>query len=149
MMESYKGQYLLTDDKNRLDLDAIHQALSNSYWSPGIPKSLVAKAIQHSMCFGVFFEGKQVGFARMITDRASFAYLADVYVLQEHSGQGVGKALMDFLLGHPELQGLRRIMLCTRDAHGLYSQFGFSEVPNPEIMMQIHSPNIYQTGSPA
>ncbi|MDF2177959.1 GNAT family N-acetyltransferase [Aliiglaciecola sp. CAU 1673] len=148
-MESYKGQYLLTDDKNRLDLDAIHQALSNSYWSPGIPKSLVAKAIQHSMCFGVFFEGKQVGFARMITDRASFAYLADVYVLQEHSGQGVGKALMDFLLGHPELQGLRRIMLCTRDAHGLYSQFGFSEVPNPEIMMQIHSPNIYQTGSPA
>src|ERR1700761_6551422 len=109
--------YEFTCDKSRLDLGAIHNFLAQSYWSPGIPRSVVERAIANSLCFAIFHENEQIGFARVVTDKATFAYLADVYVLPEHRGKGLSKRLMERVMGHPDLQGLRRILLATRDAH--------------------------------
>lgn len=136
--------YVISTDNARLDVNAIHAYLTRSYWSPGIPRAIVERAIAGALCFGMFTEaGTQVGFARMITDAATFAYLADVYVLEEHQGKGLGKWLIQTILAHPSLQGLRRILLATRDAHGLYEQFGFKPLVRPESFMEIHRPNAY------
>jgi len=108
--------YEITCDKSRLDIGAIHGFLTQSYWSPGIPRAVVERAIDNSLCFGVFYEGKQIGFARAITDKATFAYLADVYVLPEHRGKGVSLRVLEHIIQHPDLRGLRRMLLATRDA---------------------------------
>ena len=138
--------YEISTDHARLDVDAIHAFLTQSYWSPGIPRATVARAIANSLCFGVFCQGQQVGFARMVTDKTTFAYLCDVYVLEAHRGRGVSKQLMDYVMKHPDLQGLRRMMLATRDAHGLYAQFGFTPLSAPERIMEVLKPNIYLSG---
>ena len=129
--------YDISTDPSRLQLDAIHAYLSRSYWSPGIPRDIVARAIAHSMCFGLYQGESQVGFARVVTDKASFAYLADVYVLEAHRGQGLSKRLVGAILAHPDLQGLRRFLLATADAHGLYAQFGFHALARAQNMMEL------------
>jgi GNAT superfamily N-acetyltransferase len=138
--------YEISTDPARLDLDAIHAFLTQSYWSPGIPRATVARAIANSLCFGVFWQGQQVGFARMVTDKTTFAYLCDVYVLEAHRGHGVSKQLMKQVMEHPDLQGLRRMMLATRDAHGLYAQYGFTALSAPDRIMEIVRPDIYLQG---
>jgi GNAT superfamily N-acetyltransferase len=138
--------YEISTDPARLDVDAIHAFLTQSYWSPGIPRATVARAIANSLCFGVFWQGQQVGFARMVTDKTTFAYLCDVYVLEEHRGHGVSKQLMAHVMQHPDLQGLRRMMLATRDAHGLYTQYGFTALTAPDRIMEIVRPDIYLKG---
>ena len=138
--------YEISTDPARFDIDAIHAFLTQSYWSPGIPRATVARAIANSLCFGAFWQGQQVGFARMVTDKTTFAYLCDVYVLEAHRGHGLSKQLMEHVMKHPDLQGLRRMMLATRDAHGLYAQFGFTPLSAPERIMEVLKPNIYLSG---
>jgi N-acetylglutamate synthase-like GNAT family acetyltransferase len=136
--------FRISTNNDELDLNVIHQFVSTSYWAQGIPKSTLEKAVLNSFCFGVFeSSGSQVGFARLITDKATFAYLADVFILESHRGIGLSKWLVKTIVEHPDLQGLRRMVLATRDAHGLYSQYGFKPIENPEILMQIWHPNIY------
>jgi GNAT superfamily N-acetyltransferase len=135
--------YEITTDPSRLDLDALHAFLSTSYWSPGIPRATLERAVANSLCFAVLCEGRQVGFARCVTDRATFAYLADVYLLPEHRGQGLARQLMDAVMKHPDLQGLRRMLLATRDAHGLYAKYGFKPLAAPDRMMEVHRPDVY------
>ena len=143
--------YEISTDPSRLQLAAIHAYLTRSYWSPGIPKEVVARAIANSVCFGLYdLQGPtdtQVGFARVVTDKASFAYLADVYVLEEHRGHGLGKRLIDAVMAHPALTGARRAMLGTRDAHGLYARHGFAAPPGDGVLMQILKPDMYRNGS--
>ncbi|WP_207433984.1 GNAT family N-acetyltransferase [Sabulibacter ruber] len=136
--------YLLSFDKELLQLNVIHDFLSQSYWSEGIPRSTVARAIKSSLCVGVYYAGEQVGFARVITDYTTFAYLCDVFVLEPHRGQGLAKWMVKALQSHPELQGLRRWMLATADAHHLYEQRGFTPLAQPERFMQMHTPNAYR-----
>lgn len=136
--------YEVTSDIARFDVDAIHAALSRMYWSIGVPREIVERAMANSLCFGVLCDGSQVAFARVITDRATFAYLADVYVLEEHRGRGLSKRMMESIVAHPELQGLRRWLLATRDAHGLYEQFGFRPLSAPDRLMEIVRPNLYR-----
>jgi GNAT superfamily N-acetyltransferase len=136
--------YEFTCDKQRLDIEAIHGFLATSYWSPGIPRTVVERAIANSLCFAVFHENRQIGFARIVTDKATFAYLADVYILPEHRGKGLSKRLVEQVIQHPDLQGLRRMMLATLDAHGLYLKYGFRPLAAPERMMEIHDPNVYR-----
>lgn len=138
-----QGEYEISCDKERLDVDAIHAFLQRSYWSPGVPRNVVQRAISNSLCFGVYQSAGQVGFARVVTDKATFAYLADVYILESHRGLGLGKKLVEFIMAHQDLQGLRRFMLATRDAHGLYGQFGFGPVATPERLMEILDPDVY------
>ena len=127
-----------------MDLIIIHDYLSKSYWSKNIPINTVATAIKNSLCFGVFTEqGHQIAFARMITDTATFAYLSDVFVLEDHRGKGISKWLMKEIIEHPNLQGIRRMVLATSDAHGLYQQFGFKALSTPASFMELHQPNIY------
>lgn len=142
-----RGEYIITTDRQTLDLGAIHDFLTRSYWSPGVPIEVVERAVANSLCFGLFHRRDQVGFARVVTDKATFAYLADVYVLDAHRGQGLSKWLLEVILGHEDLQGLRRFMLATRDAHGLYAQFGFKELENPSRLMEILDADVY--GSPS
>ena len=132
----------ITCDKARLDIGAIHGFLSASYWSLGIPRATVERAIANSLCFGVLCQGQQVGFARVITDKPTFAYLADVYILPEHRGKGLSRRLMEQIVRHPDLQGLRRMLLATRDAHALYAKFGFKPLAAPDRIMEIHNPNV-------
>jgi len=139
--------YDISTDPSRLQLESIHAYLTRSYWSPGIPRDVVARAIANSLCFGLYLRESQashaetqVGFARVVTDRSSFAYLADVYVLEAHRGQGLSKRLVEAVLAHPDLQGMRRFLLATRDAHGLYAQFGFRAPAKPENFMEIRTP---------
>ena len=136
--------FRISTNNDELDLNVIHQFVSTSYWAQGIPKSTLEKAVLNSFCFGMFeSSGSQVGFARLITDKATFAYLADVFILESHRGIGLSKWLVKTIVEHPDLQGLRRMVLATRDAHDLYSQYGFKPIENPEILMQIWHPNIY------
>ena len=136
--------YRVSLDPGELQLDAIHAYLVRSYWSSGIPKELVAKAIAHSVCIGAYGpDGAQVGFARLVTDHATFGYLADVYVLEAHRGQGLSRTMVETLLAPPEVQGFRRIMLATRDAHGLYAKLGFEPVADPKPLMQILRKDVY------
>jgi GNAT superfamily N-acetyltransferase len=141
------ADYTLSDDPARLDLDVIHGFLASTYWSPGIPRETLARAIANSLCFGIYLGATQVGFARLVTDRATFAYLADVFVLEPHRGRGLSRALMELILSHPEVQGLRRWLLATRDAHGLYRKFGFSDLANPAVFLTRHDPEIYRRGA--
>lgn len=137
--------YRISTKREEMDIDAIHAYISRSYWAADIPKPLLEKAINNSLCFGVFTKaGEQIGFARMVTDCATFAYLADVYILEEHRGKGLSKWLVEYVMAHPELQGLRRINLATRDAHSLYQRFGFAPLAAPERMMEIVRPDIYK-----
>ncbi|MBL7930902.1 MAG: GNAT family N-acetyltransferase [Bacteroidia bacterium] len=132
------GDYLFSVDKQKLQLDAIHHYLSvESYWAQNIPIELVKKTIEGSVCFGVFHNGKQIGFARVITDHASFGYLADVYILEQHRKQGLSKELMKFIMTYPDFEKFRRFMLATRDAHGLYKQFGFRSLNEPDRFMEL------------
>lgn len=142
-----RDEFDISDDKSRLDLDAIHDYLTRSYWSPGIPRELVARGIEHALCFGVYHGTTQIGFARVISDYATFAWLADVFILEAYRGQGLSKRLMAFIMAHPDLQGLRRFMLATRDAHGLYAQFGFAEPASPANLMEIVRPDMYRAKS--
>ena len=136
----------MSTDRARLDLEVIHRFLSTmSYWAEGIPRDVVARSIEHSLCFGVYDGlGKQVGFARVISDFATFAYIADVFVLPSHRGHGLGKGLMEFIVQHPALQGMRRWNLTTRDAHALYAQVGFTPLKIPEKYMEIQRVNKYE-----
>ena len=150
-MTTTKGEYSITIDKEKFDLDIIHSFLTSSYWAEGISKEVIQRSINGSLCFGVFENdktglsaGKQIGFARMITDQATFAYLADVFILEEYRGHGLSKWLMEVIMSHPGLQGLRRMMLATRDAHGLYEKFGFVPLTNADRWMQIHDAGIYK-----
>jgi len=127
-----------------MDIDLIHSFLTRSYWAEGIPKEIVLRSIEGALCFAVFENEKQIGFARMITDRATFAYLADVFIVEEYRGLGLSKWLMEVIMSHPDLQGLRRIMLATRDAHELYKKFGFTQLNNVDRWMHIHYPNVYK-----
>ncbi|HWG37721.1 MAG TPA: GNAT family N-acetyltransferase [Terriglobales bacterium] len=135
--------YEISSEPGRLDLDVIHEFLATAYWSPGIPREIVAQAMRNSVCFGAYAGQAQVGFARVVTDRTTFAYLADVFVLPEHRGRGLSKRLMQAVRSHPDLQGLRRWLLVTRDAHGLYRQFGFAPIAAPARHMEILDPEIY------
>jgi len=124
----------------------VHGFLTKCYWAHGIPREVVARSIEHALCFGIYDgEGAQVGFARVISDFATIAYLGDVFVLEKHRGRGLGKWLMECIVQHPALQNLRRWILTTRDAHGLYSQFGFTPVTAPERYMELHRSNVYET----
>lgn len=129
-MEWRRGDYVISTDRERLDRDAIHRYLSEeAYWSKGIPRELVDRSIAASLCFGLYRGEAQVGFARVVTDGATFAYLGDVFVLERHRGDGLGVWLMETVMGHPDLAGLRSFVLFTADAHGLYERFGFSTLP--------------------
>lgn len=143
--------FTISTDNDLLDFDIVYSFISQSYWAKGIPTDVMKKAIDNAFCFGVYAEPteskenlKQVGFARLITDKATFAYLADVFILEEYRGQGLSKHLIETIVTHPELQGLRRMMLATKDAHGLYKQYGFQAIENPEMLMQIWHPDVYQ-----
>src|SRR5258708_2010921 len=146
IVESRRGEFLISTDRARLDLDMIHSFLTNCYWAKGVPRDVVEGSIEHAMCFGVYdSSGAQVGFARVISDFATIAYVGDVFVLDTYRGRGLGKWLMECIKQHPALQGLRRWILTTRDAHGLYSQVGFTPVKFPERYMELHWPNVYET----
>jgi len=146
VVEHRRGEFVVSTDRARLNIDVIHRFLTNSYWAKGIPRATVARSIEHSLCFGVYDgQGAQIGFTRVISDFATFAYIADVFVLESHQGHGLGKFLMECVKQHPGLQGLRRWTLSTRDAHGLYAQFGFTELKWPERYMEILRLNHYET----
>jgi GNAT superfamily N-acetyltransferase len=135
--------YVISTDPTRLDVSVIHEYLTRSYWAAGIPRSVVERAIAGSLCFGLYHGSDQVGFARIITDSATYAYLADVFVLEPHRGRGLAKWLMDVIIAHPALQGLRRWALVTRDAHRLYACHGFRSLAHPERHMEIHRADAY------
>jgi GNAT superfamily N-acetyltransferase len=162
-IEHRRGEFVISTDPARLDLDVIYGFLTNSYWAKGIPREVVARSVEHSLCFGIYDEGggksplkpksglngaarhgSQVGFARVVSDCSTVAYLGDVFVLESHRGRGLGKWMMECIVQHPALQGLRRWILLTRDAHGLYSQFGFTPVKSPDRYMERHEPEIYE-----
>jgi GNAT superfamily N-acetyltransferase len=132
----WRDGYLISTDASMLDLEVVHGYLSRSYWAAGVPEDVVRRSIENSLCFGVYRGEEQAGFARVVTDRATFAYLADVFVLEEHRGQGIGKWLVEVILSHPDLQGLRRWMLATRDAHDFYRRYAFTELARPGIFME-------------
>lgn len=134
----------ISDDPSKLQRAVIHLYLTNSYWAKGIPYETVHRSIENSICFGVYHGSKQVGFARVVSDRATFAYLADVFILESYRGIGLSKKLMKHIIDHHELQGLRRWMLATRDAHSLYAQFGFKPIEIPERWMEKHMPGVYE-----
>jgi GNAT superfamily N-acetyltransferase len=138
------GDYIISTEKSKIDVDEVHQFLSHSYWAENVPKNIVQKSIDNSFCFGVYHLEKQVGFARVISDFATFAYLADVFILPNDRGKGLSKWLMQIIIDHPKFRGLRRFTLATRDAHKLYSQFGFTALDAPDRWMQRHNPDIYK-----
>jgi len=139
----FRRDFEISTDPLRIDVELVHEFLTNSYWAKGITLDLVRQSIENSICFGVYFGREQVGFARIISDRATFAYLADVFILPTYRGRGLSLWLMECIVAHPDLQGLRRWMLATRDAHGLYERFGFTAVSRPERWMEIHHTEIY------
>lgn len=156
VIEVRRGEFLISTDLAQLDLEVIHGFLTNCYWAKGIPREIVQQSIEHSLCFGIYHEGQpksarpgasqvvQIGFARVVTDFATIAYLGDVFVLENYRGRGLSKWMMECVMQHPSLQGLRRWILLTRDAHGLYSQFGFTPVESPERYMELHQADIYE-----
>jgi len=164
IIEHRRGEFLISTDPARLDLDVIHGFLTNCYWAKGIPREVVARSIEHALCFGIYdVSGEkspllakpsrsgeasfiQVGFARVVSDFATVAYLGDVFVVESHRRRGLSKWMMECIMQHPALQGLRRWILLTRDAHGLYSRFGFTPVKAPERYMELHNADIYERG---
>lgn len=144
--EAFTDDYLFSTDKSLLDVVYIHKFLSGkSYWALGIPVHVVQKSIDNSLCIGVYKDSRQVGFARVITDYITFGYLADVFIDEEQRGKGLSKKLMTFIQTFEELKMFRRLVLATRDAHGLYAQFGFRPLKTPESFMEIHNPDVYKT----
>ena len=142
--EWIRGHLRVSTDPKRLDLDVIHGFLSqSSYWAEGIPREVVERSIRNSIAFGVYDEDRQVGFARVVTDRATFAYLADVFVVEAYRGQGLCQWLLECVLAHPDLQGLRRWLLVTRDAHGLYARYGFGPPADPGSLMEMRRTHGY------
>jgi N-acetylglutamate synthase-like GNAT family acetyltransferase len=148
-MNTYEVRHddvLISDDRTQLDRALIHRFLSErSYWAQGVSREIVERAIEHSHCFGVYKSGRQVGFARVVTDFTTFAWLADVFIVEEERGRGLSKKLVAGILAHPQLQGLRRFLLGTLDAHGLYAQFGFAPMKHVERFMEMHRPNAAKT----
>lgn len=144
IVEWRKGDYLISTNRSKIDVDIVHDFLSNSYWAENIPKDIVLKSIENSLCFGVYYQYLQIGFARVVSDFATFAYLADVFILPGQRGKGLSKCLLQVIVDHPNLQGLRRFTLATRDAHGLYAHFGFLPFDKPERWMQKHDPDVYK-----
>ena len=136
--------FTISTDPSRLDRDTIHEFLSGSYWAKAIPREIVDRSIEGALCFGLYENERQIGFARVNTDFATFAYLADVFVLESHRGRGLAAWLMESILAHPQLQGLRRWMLVTRDAHPLYRKVGFTALAHPEMVMEMTFPGIYE-----
>jgi GNAT superfamily N-acetyltransferase len=143
-IEYQYDDFIVSTDCSRLDRDVIHRFLTNSYWAGGIPRDVVDRSIDNALCFGVFEKSNQVGFARVISDYATFAYLADVFILEAYRGRGLAKFLMECIVRHPQLQGLRRWTLATGDAHSLYAKFGFTALHRPEGFMEIHNPEVYK-----
>jgi GNAT superfamily N-acetyltransferase len=143
------GQLDITLDRDRIDVAAAHEFLSRSYWAEGIPLPVLRRALDHSLCVAALQDGRQVGFARLVTDRATFAYLADVYVLPECRGQGISRRMLEALFDHPDARALRRCLLVTRDAHGLYEKFGFAPLAAPSRFMERHDPDVYRRGGVA
>ena len=143
-MDFTRDRFNISTEKEKMDIDLIHSFLTRSYWAEGISKEVIRRSIDGALCFGVFENDRQVGFARMITDRATFAYLADVFIIEEYRGLGLSKWLMEVIMSHPDLQGLRRMMLATRDAHELYKKFGFTPLNNVDRWMHIHHPDVYK-----
>ncbi|MBI5753401.1 MAG: GNAT family N-acetyltransferase [Hydrogenophilales bacterium] len=143
-MEWKQSEFTVTDRREDLDIETIHNFLRESYWAKGIPRPIMEKAISNSLCFGVYHNSNQVGFGRAVTDHATFAYLADIFVVPAYQGRGLGKWLVSCILAHPELQGLRRLLLATRDANKLYQQAGFVSLRKPDWFMEINDPDIYQ-----
>ena len=154
-----RGEFLVSTDRARLDVHVIHGFLTNSYWAKGISRDLVTRSLEHSLCFGIYDESgsrvsgpanaarpeaPQVGFCRVVTDLATVAYLGDVFVLETYRGRGLSKFLMECVMQHPALQGLRRWILLTRDAHGLYQQFGFMPLKSADRYMELHRPDVYE-----
>lgn len=131
-----RGPYVISTEQDRLDIDVIHGYLHGSYWAAGIERETVVRAVEHSFCFGLYHGNEQVGFARVVTDFTGLAYLADVFVLEEHRRQGLGTWLVATIMAHPDLQSVRRWMLRTRDAHGLYARHGFRPLDEPETVME-------------
>jgi GNAT superfamily N-acetyltransferase len=157
--ESRRGEFVISTDRARLDLDVIHGFLTNCYWAKGIPREVVERSIEHSLCFGIYHEADenssllaeparsgapQVGFARVITDFATVAYLGDVFVLETYRGRGLSKWMTECVMQYPSLQGLRRWILLTRDAHGLYAKSGFTPLKAPDRYMELHRADIYE-----
>ena len=139
-----KDNYSISTDKLMLDISVIHGFLSTSYWSEDIPIELVQKSIENSLCFGVYKDNTQIGFARVITDYTTFGYLADVFIIESERGKGLSKWLMECILAHPQLQGLRNFCLMTNDAHSLYERYGFKNIPKPENFMAKKIEGIYK-----
>lgn len=137
--------FLLSTDPAKIDLPTVHRYLSeSSYWAKNIPFDVFRTSVQNALCFGIYENGRQAGFARVITDRATFGYIGDVFILDAYRGRGLSKWLMQCILEHPELQGFRRWILATADAHGLYAQSGFHSLAKPDRWMELHNPNVYQ-----
>jgi len=148
LLEAARNGFTISTDRQRLDIAAVHTYLTRSYWAEGISAALVAKSIRGSLCFGLYdASAKQIGFARVVTDGATFAYLCDVYVLESARGRGLGIWLMETVMQHPDLAGLRRSMLVTRDAHSLYARFGFTPSKFPDRIMEIARPGLYKETS--
>ena len=142
------GKFLISTDRSMLDLGVIHGFLAESYWAAGVSRETVARSIENSLCFGVYHGAQQIGFARVISDYATFAYIADVFVVEPYRGRGLAKELMATILAHPDLQGLRRWNLGTRDADALYAQFGFKSVENRgRVMMELLDPDAHWRSS--
>lgn len=144
-----RGEFTITTDPAAADVDAVHAYLSRSYWAEGIPREIVARAIANSIPFSVLHEGAQIGLARVITDRATYAYLSDVYILEQYRGRGLSKWLMETVMAHPDLQGLRRFSLSTRDAAGLYRRYGFAELSGASVHLEINRYGLYVAGTRA
>jgi len=142
------GEFQVSDDPERLDLDTIHEFLAlHSNWARGIPRSTLEKSIRNSLSFGVFHGSKQVGFARVISDSATVAYLGDVFIVPEYRGRGLAKWLMQCIVSHSDLQNLRRWILVTENAHGLYRKYGFTQLARPDRFMELHTPDVYMRAS--
>jgi GNAT superfamily N-acetyltransferase len=145
VQEHRRGEFLLSTDRAKIDLEVVHDFLTNCYWCKGVPREIVARSIEHSLCFGIYDgSGRQVGFARVISDFATIAYLGDVFVLEAYRGRGLSQWLMECSTQHPALQGLRRWILLTRDAHGLYEKFGFTPLSAPDRYMELHNAKVYE-----
>jgi len=145
IVEYRRGEFSISTDRERLSLDVVHGFLTSCDWAKGIPREVVARSIAHSLCFGIYQGRAQVGFARVVSDFATMAYLGDVFVLESHRGRGLSKWLLECIVQHPALQNLRRWILLTRDAHELYSQLGFAPLKAPERYMELHRADVYET----
>lgn len=140
MLIYQRGAYTISTDPARLDHDAIAAALGSSYWAANRPRERIERSLQHSLCFGLYHGAAQVGLARVVTDYATLAWLCDVFVLEQHRGHGLGKWLIETVVAYPELNGIRRMLLATRDAHGLYAQYGFEPLAMPQVWMERFRP---------